>query len=100
MKSRLLRAAALVAVLLASSVAAADANQAVTLRNGSLSTVLQSDANGGFALESMPLTIGSNTLGAQARDQAGNLSTTASVSVLRQGFVGAALSGRLDGRLQ
>ncbi len=34
MKSRLLRAAALAAVLLASSIAAASANQAVTLRNG------------------------------------------------------------------
>lgn len=73
-----------------------EANISVTLRNGSQSTVLQSDINGGFALESMALTIGSNTLTAQARDQAGNVSATASVIITRQGFVGAALSGRID----
>jgi subtilase family serine protease len=69
---------------------------AVTLRNATLTSVVPADAQGGFSLAEMPLTIGDNILTAQARDLAGNLSNIASVTVVRVGVNGAGLDGVME----
>jgi len=69
---------------------------AVSLRNATLNIGVTADAQGGFSVAEMPLSIGDNIITAQARDLAGNLSNTASVTVTRVGVNGQGLDGVID----
>jgi len=68
----------------------------VRIAVGAVQQDVVADIKGAFALADVPLSIGSNTITASARDRAGNQGAPASVLVVRTGAPAAQFEGRID----